>query len=166
MWFRWRIPPLFVPRPFPDRRPRWRFTARQRQIAQRVTRTVLFISVVAITVIGVVKLYRFQVRRHAEAFLQSGIIATHNQHWAEAVQQLTAATTLAPDQLQAYVAMAGVLRQTGSLTSADDCIERMLVANPDSAAAKVCGGRYFLETGRSAAAEIRVHGARTGARNP
>jgi tetratricopeptide (TPR) repeat protein len=123
---------------------------------------VLFISLVAVTVLGVVKFYRFQVRRHAEAFLRSGISAAQNHHkqqWSDAVQQLTGATALAPDLLQAYVALAGVLRQTGSLTNADACIERMLVANPDSAAAKVCAGRYFLETGRSAAAEPHVAAA-------
>ena len=158
MWFRLRILAFFAPRPIPDCRRRRR-TQRQGQIVQRIVRYVLFISVVAITVIGVVKFYRFQVHRHAEAFLRSGISAVHRHRWADAVQQFTAATALAPDQLQAYVLLAGVLRQTGSLTGADECIERMLVANPDSAAAKVRGGRYFLDTGRAAAAAPQVAAA-------
>jgi predicted Zn-dependent protease len=59
---------------------------------------------------------------HAKARLQLGVLLTEQERWRDAIVELRAAATLAPDQPQTYFRLAQAYRRNGQTALADDAL--------------------------------------------
>ena len=103
--------------------------------------------------VGGYLVHRKQRQRHARTFLAEALKATRENRLADALRHCEGCAALAPEQIESYVLQVRLLRRMGETAAAEQCLARMVEANPTAAPAYAWRGRFRLEAGQTAAAE-------------
>jgi tetratricopeptide (TPR) repeat protein len=129
---------------------------RAQRMFWHASKYLFLVALAVVAVLGIRQFYDYQRHRHAQAFLREAIKDQKLQHTSEAIRNAQGCVDLAPDEIDAYVMLAHLLRSSGQKTSADECMEKMVALNPQSGRAHLRRGRYLLETNRKEDAEADV----------